>query len=233
MAGQGIRTWVPGEVITADNIQGYLQDQAVQVYANSAARSSAVTGIVAEGMVSVLKDTDVAEYYNGSGWVSLQPSLFIAGTAGQVFTSNGTAGAQWASTLSGVTLTSPNETTTVTATAATGTVSYDALTQADLYYTTNASANFTIDFRGDSGTTLNSILPVGQTKTLIFRNTNGSTAYRPTVFKIDGTTVTPKWQGGNAPSAGNASAVDVYSFAITKTASTPTYQVFASQSKFA
>jgi len=225
MAGQGIRTWVPGEVITADNIQGYLQDQAVQVYANSAARSSAVTGIVAEGMVSVLKDTDVAEYYNGAGWVSLQPSLFIAGTAGQVFTSNGTAGAQWASTLSGITLTSPNETTTVTATAASGTVSYDTLTQSDLYYTSNASANFTIDFRGDSGTTLNTILPVGQTKTVVFRNTNGSTAYRPTVFKIDGTTVTPKWQGGTAPTSSNASAVDVYSFAITKTASTPTYQV--------
>lgn len=233
MAGQGIRTWTPGEVITANNIQQYLQDQTVQVYANSAARSSAVTGLVAEGMVSVLTGTDVIEYYNGSAWVSLQPSLFIAGTAGNVLASAGTAGAQWVNTLAGLTLTSPNETSTVTATAASGTVSYDAVTQADLYYTSNATANFTLDFRGDSGTTLNSILPVGQTKTLVFRNTNGSTAYRPTVFKIDGTTVTPKWQGGTAPTSGNASAVDVYSFAITKTASTPTYQVFASQTKFA
>jgi len=233
MAGQGIRTWTPGEVITANNIQQYLQDQTVQVYTNSAARSSAVTGLVSEGMISVLTGTDVIEYYNGSGWVSLQPSLFIAGTAGNVFTSNGTAGAQWANTLTGITLTSPNETTTVTATAASGTVTYDAITQADLYYTTASSANFTINFRGDSVTTLNSILPVGQTKTLVFRNTNGATAYRPSAIQIDGVSVTPKWQGGNTPTAGNASAVDVYTYAITKTASTPTYQVFASQTKFA
>lgn len=233
MAGQGIRTWVPGEVITADHIQQNLQDQVVQVYATSAARSSAVTGLVAEGMVSVLKDTDVIEYYNGSSWTSLTPSLFIQGTAGQIFVSNGTAGAGWTSTITNATLLSPNEVTVATAVAASGTVSYDASTQADLYYTSNASANFTLDFRGNSGTTLNSILPVGQTKTLVFRNTNGSTAYRPTVFKIDGTTVTPKWQGGSAPTSGNASAVDVYSFAITKTAATPTYQVFASQTKFA
>lgn len=135
--------------------------------------------------------------------------------------------------LVGKTLQSPQEVTTVTATAATGTVNYDASTQADLYYTSNASANFTLNFRGNSSTTLNSILPVGQTATVVFRNTNGATAYYPTAFTIDGTSVTPKWQGGTAPSAGSASAVDVYSFAITKTAATPTYQVFASVVKFA
>lgn len=233
MAGQGIRTWTPGEVITANNIQQYLQDQTVQVYANSAARSSAVTGLVAEGMVSVLKDTDVVEYYNGSGWISLQPSLFVAGTANQIFASNGTAGAQWVNTLTGITLTSPSETTTITATASSGTVSYDAITQADLFYTTNASGNFTLDFRGNAGTTLNSILPVGQTKALVFRNTNGSTPYYLTGTKIDGTTITPKWINGTAPTSGNASSIDVYTFAITKTASTPTYTVLASRSKFA
>jgi hypothetical protein len=135
--------------------------------------------------------------------------------------------------LSNKTLVSPQEVTTVSATAATGTINYDTVTQADLYYTTNATANFTLNFRGNAGTTLNSLLPVGQTTTVVFRNTNGTTAYRPTVFQIDGTAITPKWQGGTAPSAGNASAVDVYTFAITKTAATPTYQLFASQTKFA
>jgi hypothetical protein len=135
--------------------------------------------------------------------------------------------------LSNKTLVSPQEVTTIVASAATGTINYDTVTQADLYYTTNASANFTLNFRGNSGTTLNSLLPVGQTQTVVFRNTNGATAYRPNVFQIDGSAVTPKWQGGTAPSAGNASAVDVYTFAITKTATTPTYQVFASQTKFA
>jgi len=64
--------------------------------------------------------------------------------------------------------------------------------------------------------------------------TNGSTAYKPaaTSVTIDGVAVTPKWNGGTAPSAGNASSIDVYTFTIIKTASA-TYTVLATQSKFA
>jgi hypothetical protein len=121
---------------------------------------------------------------------------------------------------------SPEERTTVSATAATGTVNYDALTQGVLYYTSNASANFTLNFRGSSSATLNSILNTGDAISLVFLVTNGSTAYYPTVYQIDGTAVTPKWSGGTAPSAGNASAIDAYSFTIIKTASA-TYTVLA------
>jgi hypothetical protein len=135
--------------------------------------------------------------------------------------------------LSNKTLLSPQEVTTIAATAATGTINYDASTQADLYYTTNASANFTLNFRGNSGTTLASLLPVGQTLTVVFRNTNGATPYYANAFQIDGSAVTPKWQNGSAPAAGNASAIDVYTFAITKTAATPTYTVLATLTKFA
>jgi hypothetical protein len=62
--------------------------------------------------------------------------------------------------------------------------------------------------------------------------TNGATAYYPTVFQVDGSAVTPKWQAGSAPSAGNASSVDVYVFTVLKTASA-TFTVFASQTQFA
>jgi hypothetical protein len=64
--------------------------------------------------------------------------------------------------------------------------------------------------------------------------TNGSTAYKPaaTSVTIDGVTVAPKWNGGTAPSTGNASSIDVYTFTIIKTASA-TYTVLATQSKFA
>jgi ribosomal protein L35AE/L33A len=130
------------------------------------------------------------------------------------------------------TLKSPKEITTVSATSATGTINYDVLTQADLYYTSNASANFTLNFRGSSGATLDSSMATGETATLVFRNTNGTTAYYPNAFTIDGTSVTPKWLGGTAPSSGNASAIDVYSFVITKTGSA-TYTVLASVAKFA
>lgn len=130
-------------------------------------------------------------------------------------------------------LVSPEERTTVSATAATGTINFDAVTQSVLYYTTNATANWTLNVRGSSGATLSSMLAVGDAITVVFLNTNGATAYYPTVYQIDGVAVTPKWQGGTAPSAGNASSIDSYSLTIIKTAATPTYTVLGSQTKFA
>jgi hypothetical protein len=129
-------------------------------------------------------------------------------------------------------LTSAFETNSVSATAATGTVNVDLSTAAVHYYTSNASANWTFNFRGDGSTTLNSLLSVNQSTTVAFLVTNGSTAYRPTTFTIDGVSVTPKWQGGTVPSSGNASSIDSYIFTIIKTASA-TYTVLASQTKFA
>ena len=129
---------------------------------------------------------------------------------------------------------SPEEATLVTAVAATGTVNLDANTQADLYYTTNASGNWVLNVRGDGSTTLSSMLAVGDSITVAFKATQGATAYYMTSLTIDGTVtgVTTKWQGGLTPVAGNVSAVDVYTFNIVKTAATPTYTVFANQSKF-
>jgi hypothetical protein len=148
-------------------------------------------------------------------------------------TSNDTlVGRATTDTLSNKVLLSPEERTTVSATAATGTVNFDAVTQGVLYYTTNASANWTLNIRGDSSTTLNSILTTGDAITVVFLNTNGATAYYPTVYQVDGSAVTPKWQGGTAPTAGNASSIDAYSLTIIKTASA-TFTVLASQTKFA
>jgi hypothetical protein len=127
---------------------------------------------------------------------------------------------------------SPEERTTISATAATGTVNFDTLTQGVLYYTTNASANWTLNVRGDSGTTLNSSLVTGDAITIAFLVTQGSTAYYASAFTIDGNSVTPKWQGGTAPTAGNASSVDSYVYTIVKTGSAA-FTVFASQTKFA
>lgn len=133
--------------------------------------------------------------------------------------------------LSNRTLVSPREITTVSATAATGTINFDVANQADLYYTTSATANFTLNFRSSSTVTLNTALATGSTVTVVFRNTNGVTPFYANAFQIDGSVVTPKWQAGVAPTAGNASSVDVYSFVITKTAAS-TYTVLASVVKF-
>ena len=165
-------------------------------------------------------------------------SAFTAATAGTDYVAPGTATTFTAtqtfngssSTLAEV-LVNAAETTTVSATAATGTINFDVTTQSVLYYTSNASANWTVNFRGSSGTSLNTLLATNQTVTVVFLVTQGATAYYNSAVTIDGTSVTPKWQGGTAPTAGNASGIDIYTYTIIKTASA-TYTVFASQTQF-
>jgi hypothetical protein len=129
-------------------------------------------------------------------------------------------------------LKSPEERLTVSATAAATTVQFDALTQGVLYYTSNATANWTLNVRGDSGTTLNSMLTTGDSMTIVFLVTQGSTAYYGSALTIDGSAVTPKYITGTAFSAGNASSIDSYVYTIIKTGSA-TFTVLASQTKFA
>lgn len=128
-------------------------------------------------------------------------------------------------------LANAGETATVSATAATGTINYDVTTQSVLYYTSNASANWTVNFRASSGTSLNTAMSTGQAITVIFLVTNGATAYYNTAVQVDGASVTPKYQGGVTPTFGNASAVDAYTYTIIKTGSAA-FSVFASQTKF-
>lgn len=154
-------------------------------------------------------------------------TLTMAGTANFTGTSNFTS-----PNLTNELATGIRETTTVSATASTGTINFDVSTQVVLYYTTNASGNFTLNFRGNSSTTLNSIMSTGQSLSATFLCTNGSTAYYNSAVTIDGSSVTPKWQGGSAPTSGNASSVDSYTYVLVKTASA-TFTVFASQTKFA
>ena len=127
---------------------------------------------------------------------------------------------------------SVEEVATVSATAATGTINFDVRTQSVLYYTSNASANWTLNVRASSTVSLNTMMATGQSVTIAFLVTNGGTAYYQSAFQIDGSSVTPKWQGGTAPTAGNASSIDAYVYTIVKTGSA-TFTVFASQTKFA
>jgi hypothetical protein len=120
----------------------------------------------------------------------------------------------------------------VVASAASGTINFDVDTASVWYYTSNATANHTLNIRYSSSVSLNTALATGDAITVVWMNTNGTTAYRPNVIQVDGTTVTPLWQGGSAPTGGNASSVDVYTFTVIKTAGTPTYVVLGSQTQF-
>jgi hypothetical protein len=118
----------------------------------------------------------------------------------------------------------------VVASAATGTINFDVETASIWYYTSNASDNHTLNFRYNSSTSLDSSMATGDAITLVWLNTNGSTAYYPNTIQIDGSAVTPKVPA--AISAGNASSIDAYSFTIIKTASA-TFTVLETQTKFA
>ena len=119
-----------------------------------------------------------------------------------------------------------------TQTSTTGTINFDFLTQAVEFYTANQGANRTINFRGDGSTALNAVMAVGESMTAAILMTQGSSAYYLNTYQIDGSSVTPEWSGGSAPSSGNASSIDSYVFTIIKTADA-TFTVLASQSQYA
>jgi len=132
----------------------------------------------------------------------------------------------------GLVLKAPREQWTISATAATGTVNVDLLSSGAHYLTSNASANWTYNFRGDGSNSLDSLMSTNESVTVVHAVTNGGTAYYPTAFQVDGSAVTPEWSGGSAPSGGNANSIDTYLFTIIKLASA-TFTVLAQQVQFA
>jgi hypothetical protein len=204
----GYKTFNTGDVLTAAQVQYYLQNQSIMYFANAAARDAALTaGIVQEGMFAYLADTNSTTFYNGSSWEGFGDQTLA-------------------------TLTSPKEVNVVTAGPATGTVNVDVSTSSVLIYTSNATGNWTLNVRGNSTTTLDSIMSAGEQISVVFETPNGATAYYPTAFNIDGSAVVPKWLGGTAPSSGNINSTDVYVYTIRKTGAA-TFTVLASQNKFA
>jgi hypothetical protein len=173
---------------------------------------------------SILKgdgSTGLANATAGTDYVA--PATATSFTATQTFTGSTTA--------IGAVFQDAAEVTTISATAATGTINYDVTTQSVLYYTTSASANWTVNVRGNGTTSLDTLMSTGQALTVVFLVTQGATAYYNNAFTIDGTSVTPKYQGGTAYTSGNASGIDAYSYTIVKTGSA-TFTVFASQTQF-
>lgn len=132
----GYRTWTPGEVITASNVQDYLQDQTVMVFASDAVRSTAVV-VPTEGMLSWLEDDNKYQYYSGAAWVDLYAPI-SNGTAGQALVANGTAVAQFGDVSSKFI-----ETTITTKTADHTAVAGDINTV--LYFTSSSAVTLTVD----------------------------------------------------------------------------------------
>jgi hypothetical protein len=251
---EAILLWTAGGTVTR-NITAPAQSKAYYVInASVSTQSIVLRGAGPTTGVTIVQGEKAVCAWNGTDFVKVASTQATALT-GILPIANGGTGA---STLAGANLpvtnvantftglqtfagTSSNadvktsnilEVDTISATAATGTINYDVTTQSVLYYTTNASGNWTLNFRGSSGTSLNTLMATGESLSATFLVTNGTTAYYNSAVTIDGTSVTPKWQNGTAPTSGNASATDCYTYVIQKTGSA-TYVVLASQTKFA
>lgn len=119
---------------------------------------------------------------------------------------------------------------TIDANGAANTINYDVNTQQVLLYQGNATANVTLNIRGNGSATLDSVMETNSSVTVAFGMTSNSTAYYVDLVQIDGTNVTPLWQGG-APTSGTANATEVYVINAVKTAAN-TYTVFGSVTAF-
>jgi hypothetical protein len=188
-------------------------------FAGSSSGGATPALTLSTSITGVLKGNGTALSAATAGSDYVAPGTATTFTATQTFTGSSSATA--------IVLNDAAEVATIA-----GTINYDITTQSVLYYTTNASGNWTVNFRGSSGTSLNTLMTTGQSMTVAFLVTNGATAYYNNVVQVDGSTVTPKWQGGTAPTAGNASSVDTYSYTIIKTGNAA-FTIFASQIKFA
>lgn len=170
-------------------------------------------------------------------------SVFTAATAADARTAVGAASSgantftnkqtfTGSATEIGVKLVTALEKVTISATAATGTIDYDVTTQSNLYYTSNAAANWVVNLRGDASNSLDSLMSTGESVTVTFWVPQGGTAYYNTSVEVDGTTVgvTTEWLGG-APSAGTVSSLNIYQYTAIKTGAA-TFTVLASLTVF-
>ena len=213
--GDGIRggTYtMTAVVITGGSITG-ITDLLV---ADGGTGASTLTGVLKGNGTSAITAATAGTDY-------VAPATATTFTALQTF--NGT------SALGALKTININEPATISATASTGTINFDVTTQSVLYYTTNASGNFTLNFRASSGTSLNTLLATGDSICVSFLCTNGATAYYNSAVQVDGSSVTPKYQGGTAWTAGNASGIDGYNFVIIKTGSAA-FTILTSQTQF-
>jgi hypothetical protein len=224
-------TQVLGKAVPSGDIVGTSDNQTLTTKTIDGA-SNTITNIAISTAVSGL-GTGVATLLGTPSSANLASAITDeTGSGALVFGTSPTIGtpAITGGTLKDTVIRGLEEDVNVVASAATGTINFDVDTASIWYYTTNATANHTLNFRYSSSVSLDTAMATGDAITLVWMNTNGATAYYPNVINIDGSAVTPKVPA--AITGGNASAIDVYAFTIIKTASA-TFTVLETQQKFA
>jgi len=234
---QGAKTLVYSDGSTIADVMGDLGD--VTMTSLTSAGNVAATNVVATAAISGTSITGTANV-QGTNLIATANTIDLQGTAPTI---NATGATNTDLTLSpkGYGLVTLNgggkvqqlmEKVNVSATVATGTINFDAIDGAVQYFTANATANFTFNLRGNSSVTLNNLLDTGEAITVAHVVTCNASAFYANAITIDGSAVTPEWQGGEAPTEGNANSADTYTYTAIKT-SANTYTVLASQTQFA
>ena len=132
----------------------------------------------------------------------------------------------------GIDIQQVTELANVSANTLNGVSNFDVLEGAVKFYTNNPTGNWTINVRGSSSNSFDSMTATGDSVTVAYLANNGGTAYYQTAVQIDGFARTVKYQGGSAPSSGNANSIDIYSLTLLKTAAN-VWTVLASQTQYA
>lgn len=186
-------------------------------------------GTVTEAKLTTAFSTKVTNAYNAANAAySIANNAFLS--TGGTITGNLTIGNNL--TVNGSLVVGESlEVINVFASGMSANLTFDILTQPILYLTSSATANCTVNFRGNSTVSLDSFLTTGQSLTVSLLVTNGSVGYKANVVQIDGALQTPKWAGAVVPQVGNPFCIDLYSYTIVKTAPA-TFTVLASQQKY-
>lgn len=164
----GYRTWTPGEILTASNVQNYLQDQSVMVFSSTGARGSAIVS-PDEGMLTYLSDENRYEFWDGSAWSDLIAAVGVGGSEGQALVSNGTAAAGFGDTNSKY-------------------IKTDLATKTAAYTAVAGDANTVLNFTSAATVTVPNVLPEVGDMVQILNNSSG------TVSIVAGTGIT-SWAG--------------------------------------
>jgi hypothetical protein len=225
--------WTSANTVLAAGEVGFETDTKKMKVGDGSTAWTSLTYTVTDGDISAVTAGTGLSGGGNSGGVTLSVDTATVATLTdtQTFTNKTLTGpAITGGTLINTVIKGLEEDVNVVASAATGTINFDVETASIWYYTSNATANHTLNFRYNSSTSLDSAMATGDAITLVWLNTNGETPYYPNTINIDGSEVTPKVPA--AISEGNASSIDAYSFTIIKTASA-TFTVLETQTKFA
>jgi hypothetical protein len=219
----------------------------IQLRRGTASEWTSANPILAQGEFGYESDTTKFKVGNGTAsWSGLSyasggDSLSLASASAIYLTQNSAAsaylrisasatlGGSSASMTSGIITTSvfvsPEERFNIISGSATGTINLDVLTSAAWVYTNSGNTNFTVNIRGNSSNSLNSILNTGDAITVGLVNRTGTTAsaFFANAFQVDSLSITPVWINSSSPPSSlpsqSASGYDSYTLTLIKTAS--------------